>query len=154
MAAPARDSRSPARQCDGSCRNARADETLGVFYRVERAGAGWLSDGGGPFGFDITLALLVDDLIREYSCDAVTETGCFLGDTATYLARRYPGLPVYSCDNDPACASFTAHRVAGYPNAEIVCADSPSLVAKVAARHDRPLFFLDAHWDQQWPLTQ
>jgi hypothetical protein len=42
--------------------------------------------------------------------------------------------------------------VAGCANAQVECADSPSLVAEVCARHDRPLFFLDAHWVQQWPL--
>ena len=130
----------------------RTDETLGVFYRVERAGTAYLSDGGGPFGFDITVALMVDDLVREYSCDAIAETGCFLGDTTVYLARRYPDLPVYSCDIDAQYAGFTAHRVAGRANARVECADSPSLVAAVSARHERPLFFLDAHWGQQWPL--
>lgn len=140
------------RSDDAGRRAAQVDATLGVFYRVERAGVAWLSDGGGPFGFDITVALLVDDLVRAYSCDVVAETGCFLGDTSTYLARRYPELPVYACDNDAACANFTTHRVADCPNASIVCADSPSVVAAVGARYDRPMFYLDAHWSQEWPL--
>jgi hypothetical protein len=33
------------------------DETVSVFYRTERAGAVRLPDGGGPFGFDIGVAL-------------------------------------------------------------------------------------------------
>jgi hypothetical protein len=60
---------------------AETDLTVGVFYRTGRAGAQRLSDGGGPFGFDIAVALMVDELIREYDCDAVAETGCFAGDT-------------------------------------------------------------------------
>lgn len=128
------------------------DLTVGVFYRTGRAGAPRLSDGGGPFGFDIAVALLVDELIRRYGCDAIAETGCFAGDTTCYLARRYPRLPVYSCDTDPACAAFTAHRVVSCANATVTCEDSPQMLTRVTARHARPLAFLDAHWGAHWPL--
>ncbi len=132
----------------------RTDMTLHAFYCTERAGAARLSDGGGPFGFDVTLALIIDDLVAEYSCDAIAETGCFVGDTTTYLARRYPRLPIYSCDNDAWCASFTQHRLAHHRNVTVECADSPSLVTAVVARHELPLFYLDAHWGDQWPLAR
>ena len=130
------------------------DETVSVFYRTERAGACRLSDGGGPFGFDITVALIAGDLIARYGCDAVAETGCFLGDTTAYLARRYPDLPVYSCDTDPGCAAFTARRLRDCPNAVITCEDSPRMLARVNSGHERVLAFLDAHWGQRWPLPE
>lgn len=133
---------------------AEIDLTVSVFYRTGRAGAQRLSDGGGPFGFDIAVALTVDELIRGYDCDAVAETGCFAGDTTFYLARRYPGLPVYSCDIDPGCAAFTACRLAGCANATVTCEDSPQMLARVTARHARPLAFLDAHWGGRWPLAE
>ena len=132
---------------------AETDLTVSAFYRTGRAGAQRLSDGGGPFGFDIAVALMVDDLVRRYDCDALAESGCFVGDTTSYLARRYPGLPVYSCDTDPACAAFTARRLARCPNATVSCEDSPAMLARVAARHTRPLAFLDAHWGDRWPLA-
>lgn len=131
---------------------AETDLTVGVFYRTGRAGAQRLPDGGGPFGFDIAVALMVDELIRAYGCDAVAETGCFAGDTTLYLARRYPRLPVYSCDIDRGWAAFTARRLGGYPNAEVTCEDSRGMLARVASRHARPLAFLDAHWGEDWPL--
>jgi hypothetical protein len=131
---------------------AEIDLTVNVFYRTGRAGALRLSDGGGPFGFDIAVALLVDELIRGYDCDAIAETGCFAGDTTFYLARRYSRLPVYACDIDPACAAFTARRLAGCPNTAVTCEDSPRMLARVVARHTRPLAFLDAHWGENWPL--
>jgi hypothetical protein len=132
---------------------AEIDLTVSLFYRTGRAGAQRLSDGGGPFGFDIAVALMVDELIRHYGCDAITETGCFAGDTTFYLARRYPHLPVYSCDIDREYAAFTARRLAGSPNAEVTCEDSPGMLARVASRHVRPLAFLDAHWGEDWPLV-
>lgn len=128
------------------------DLTVNVFYRVGRAGAARLSDGGGPFGFDIAVALLVDELIRSYGCDAIAETGCFLGDTTLYLARRYPDLPVYACDIDPGPATFTAMRLTDCRNATVTCEDSPRMLARVTANHVRPLAFLDAHWGADWPL--
>jgi hypothetical protein len=131
---------------------AELDRTVSAFYRTGRAGARRLSDGGGPFGFDIAFALIVDELIREYGCDAIAETGCFAGDTTSYLARRYPSLPVYSCDIDQGCAAFTARRLAGCLNAEVTCEDSPGMLARVASCHARPLAFLDAHWGGNWPL--
>jgi len=128
------------------------EETVSVFYRTVRAGACRLSDGGGPFGFDIVLALIADDLITGYGCDAIAETGCFLGDTTAYLARRYPDLPVYTCDTDPGYCAFTRRRLAACPNASVTCEESPQMLARVTGEHSRVLAYLDAHWGPSWPL--
>jgi hypothetical protein len=133
----------------------RQDETgrtAAVFYRTWRAGACRLSDGGGPFGFDIAVALLAGELIGGYGCDAIAETGCFLGDTTAYLARRYPHLPVYTCDVSPEFCAFTARRLAACPNVAVTCEDSPAMLARVCAAHQRTFTFLDAHWGKDWPL--
>jgi hypothetical protein len=129
------------------------DLTVNVFYRTGRAGVVRLSDGGGPFGFDIAVALLVDEIIRGYRCVAFAETGCFAGDTTSYLARRYPGLPVYACDIDPGSAAFTARRLMKHTNAVVTCEDAPLMLARVGAAHARPLAYLDAHWGDRWPLA-
>jgi len=135
--------------------DARAAQILGHFYRTVRAGQLGMTDGGGPFGFDVTVALLVDDLVRAYQCDAIVESGCYLGDTTDYLARAYPALPVAACDIWPAHAAFTARRLAKGRNATVTCQDSPELVAAAASRYRRPLFFLDAHGGAGgWPLAR
>ena len=75
-----------------------SDNVYRHFYRIMRPGASELSDGGGPFGFDITTALEFDFLIERYGCDAVIEAGCNVGDTTEYLARAYrrlQGRPAY-----------------------------------------------------------
>lgn len=125
-----------------------------TFYTTERAGAVRLADGGGPFGFDITLALLVDDLVRLFAVDSLVETGCHLGDTTSYLARLYPDLPISTCDVNAGYVAFTRHRLAGCPNVETHLMDSAALVARVNARGDLPLYFLDAHWEPSWPLRE
>ncbi|MET7335973.1 hypothetical protein [Nonomuraea sp. NPDC005650] len=133
---------------------AQVELTLQVFYTTVRAGQAGLSDGGGPFGFDIHTALLVDDLLSDFSCDAIVETGCFLGDTTEYLARRYPNMPVRTCDVVQQHADFTRHRVAELPNADVSWRDSPLLVEEASRTYQRPLLFLDAHWAESWPLER
>ena len=124
------------------------------FYRVERHGAAGLSDGGGPFGFDIIAALQADHLIERYGCDAIVETGCHRGDTTAYLAQRYSGLPVLTCDIDAERAGATAQRLAGHANVSVRHADSPDVVREAAGRFKRPFYYLDAHGGEDWPLAR
>ncbi|MFJ2087539.1 hypothetical protein ACIOBK_33780 [Micromonospora chokoriensis] len=128
------------------------DELMLTFYRVPRAGAVRLSDGGGPFGFDIHAAIAIDFLVRAYSCDAIIETGCFVGDTTEYLARRYPDLPVMACDINPSHAEFTRFRLATLPAVTVLTGDSAALLPDLLAHVHRPLVYLDAHWGTRWPL--
>ncbi|MEV0035521.1 hypothetical protein [Streptomyces sp. NPDC050804] len=125
---------------------------LRSFYTVPRVGQERLSDGGGPFGFDITTALQVDFLIGAYACDGVVETGCFLGDTTDYLSRMYADLPVRTCDIDPRSAGFTRQRLRRRDNVEVYQGDSGDLMPTLLAGLERPLVYLDAHWNTRWPL--
>lgn len=131
-----------------------AEQVYAVFYRCPRLAFEELSDGGGPFGFDITAALEFDLLIEQYGCDAIFETGCNLGDTTLYLARRYPDIPLFSCDISERHAEFTRQRLAFSANATIEHLDSPLLIERHAVRFQRPIFYLDAHWYEDWPLER
>ncbi|MEU0030837.1 hypothetical protein [Streptomyces sp. NPDC006335] len=130
------------------------DGILATFYTTERAGAFRLSDGGGPFGFDITTALQVDYLIRSYGCDGIVETGSFLGDTASYMAARYPHLPLRTCDVSGNYASFARARLAPHTNAAVLTGNSADLLPDMIAGMRRPFVYLDAHWYDVWPLQQ
>jgi hypothetical protein len=132
----------------------RMSEILACFYRVERVGAVRLSDGGGPFGFDVHTALLFEELVVAYRPAAIVETGCFLGDTTAYLAAAYSGIPIFTCDIDASAAQFTANRLRGNDHVTVKHRDSPRLVTEVSERHSPVLFFLDAHWGEQWPLAR
>ena len=131
------------------------------FYSTARLGARGLpgddesfrpNDGGGPFGFDITMALQVDYLINSLECDALIETGCYLGDTTTYLANTYPKLHLISCDIDSRYVDFTRQRLRGREHAQVYATSSPEVVALACERFARPFFYLDAHWGDPWPL--
>lgn len=122
------------------------------FYRVPRLAAAELSDGGGPFGFDITTALEVDYLIAKYRCDAILETGCNVGDTTWYLGRTYPKLKVVTCDVKPEYTAAVTKRCAELPNVTVEALDSRAMLERWAGKFERPLFYLDAHWYEDWPL--
>jgi len=130
----------------------RLTSLLLTFYTTARLGQEQLSDGGGPFGFDITTALQVDFLVDAYGCDGIVETGCFLGDTTEYLANRYPQLPVRTCDVAENHAAFTRHRLKQHQNATVLHGDSADLLPSLLDGLDRPLLYLDAHWREAWPL--
>lgn len=135
-----------------------SDETLAdiyqIFYKIPRAGAVGLSDGGGPFGFDIHVALQVDYLVRSYGCDSIVETGCFLGDTTAYLAMRYPQLPVLTCDVNSSHASFTRIRTSEAENVTVIDGDSGIILRSLLRPFQRPFVYLDAHWGPDWPLSR
>lgn len=130
----------------------RLASLLLTFYTTPRLGQEQLSDGGGPFGFDITTALQIDFLIDSYGCDGIVETGCFLGDTTEYLANRYPQLPIRTCDVVENHAAFTQHRVADRQNVTVFHGDSAALLPSLLCGLNRPLVYLDAHWLDKWPL--
>ena len=122
------------------------------FYRVERCGVLRLSDGGGPLGFDIHAALQIDYLIGRFECDAIFETGTFLGDTLVYLADRYQDMPVYSCEISKEYFLFSKQRVSVFSNVEISNECTTSMLSKHANKYRFPFFYLDAHWQDYWPL--
>lgn len=125
-----------------------------TFYSVSRAGAPFLSDGGGPFGFDIHCALMVDELIRSFDIDGIIETGSCVGDTTAYLAKAYPHLPVWSCELDPQRAAVAQYRTKLLNNATVEFGDSSELLPAVLSRFSRPLVYLDAHWGASWPIPR
>lgn len=128
------------------------------FYTVPRLGARAidgvlpLSDLGGPFGFDVHAAIAFDHLVDVYAPDAIIETGSHVGDTTEYLARTYPHLPVHSCDLNPVHVDVARRRTRRLPNCHVTREDSRDLVRRAVGRYARPLFFLDAHWNSDWPL--
>ncbi|MFC4727902.1 hypothetical protein [Coralloluteibacterium thermophilus] len=131
-----------------------AENVYRHFYRTLRLGAAELSDGGGPFGFDVTTALEFDYLIERYDCDVIIETGSNVGDTTEYLARAYPNRTIITCDVVDRYVDLVRRRVGFMPNTIVEKMDSPDLIRKYAPRFRRPLFYLDAHWYDAWPLER
>lgn len=131
-----------------------SDRVYQHFYRVTRHGVSELSDDGGPFGFNITTAIEFDYLLNAYGCDAVIETGCNMGDTTEYLCHAYPHLTIVSCDVVDKYVNFVTNRLARVPNLILEKTDSRDLIERYRNAFQRPMYFLDAHWYEDWPLAR
>ncbi|GIG60590.1 hypothetical protein Lfu02_49620 [Longispora fulva] len=125
-----------------------------AFYSTARAGADLLSDGGGPFGFDIQVAMQMAHLIDSYPVDRIVETGCCRGDTTEFIARAWPDIEVVTCDIDTEHAEFTRLRCRDLPNVTVHTGDSADLIGLLLDGANCPLVYLDAHWRPAWPLGQ
>lgn len=131
-----------------------SDNVYRHFYRIMRLGASELSDGGGPFGFDITTALEFDFLIERYGCDAVIEAGCNVGDTTEYLARAYPQLTIVACDIVDRYVDIARRRTGFMPHVVVEKSDSRATIERYLGQFRCPLYYLDAHWYEDWPLQR
>ncbi len=109
------------------------------------------------FHADRVLQQLVRDLIRSGSVTSFVETGTYLGETTLCVSRMDPGLPVFTCEVNERLHRIARRRLAGRANALAVHAASrdflPGLIERRACG-DRPLFLLDAHWYDDWPLVE
>ena len=121
------------------------------FYQTPRLGMD-MSDGGGAFGFDIHHALEACYLIHHYNCDAILETGTNSGDTTEFLARMFPSLPILTCEIQQKYVDVANIRLKGYDNVKVFLQSSEKFLAQYAHKYNLPFVFLDAHWNDYWPL--
>lgn len=123
----------------------RLDQLVLTFYKNERTPI-MMNDQGGAFGFDIHHALEVDYLIHAYECDAIIETGTFLGDTTKYLSEMYPHLPIISIESNVDFFNASKRKLSNCKNVTLLNESSDLVIKKVSKQFKRPFFYLDAHW--------
>ena len=121
------------------------------FYTTERNGE-MMRDGGGAFGFDIHHALEIDYLIRNYKCDSIIETGTHFGDTTSFLAKTYPHLDIITCETQRNFYDKSKARLSKFDNVEVVYGSSEKVIENYLPDLHFPLIYLDAHWEDYWPL--
>jgi hypothetical protein len=121
------------------------------FYTTKRQSFS-MSDNGGPFGFDIHFALEIDYLIKSYNVDCFFETGTNSGDTTEYLCKTYPHLNIVSCETNLDYFKFAKKRLQNYKNVYLFNESSEAVIAKLNQKFQMTLYYLDAHWNDYWPL--
>ena len=86
---------------------------------------------------------------------SVIETGTNRGDSTCFLADHFPGS-VYTCEIKGLYYRESRCRFRSYQNIQISRGSSPKGLRRLANDlkfGGMPLFFLDAHWYEYWPLN-
>ncbi len=95
----------------------------------------------------------VRGLVRWFGIKTVIETGTWRGYTARKMAEFVD--MVHTIEAHPVTAALARETLAGVENAVVHEGDSGKLLEGIAVRPEAPiLFFLDAHWQEQWPLFE
>ncbi|HEY1684266.1 MAG TPA: hypothetical protein VGG19_05860 [Tepidisphaeraceae bacterium] len=117
-----------------------------------------LDDEAGFHG-DLHILKLVDYLMGY--AEAFIETGTYMAQTATYVARNYPEIPLFTCEPDPKRYADVRAKLVGYPQARAYNQFSPEFLQQSHTAHPElcqqtNLYWLDAHGFgfDNWPLRQ
>jgi hypothetical protein len=121
------------------------------FYTTDRCSFN-VSDGGGPFGFDIHHALEIDYLVRKYNIETIVETGTNMGDTAEYLAKNYSKIKIITTETNTDFFKFSRKRLFKYANVITLNESSEKVVFVENGEKENTLYYFDAHWENYWPL--
>jgi hypothetical protein len=110
------------------------------------------------FHNDGYLLALVDVLAPE--CTMFIETGSAVGETLSYVARRYPHLTCLSCEPDRRAYRHALRNTAALQNVRLYNQTSQQLIERISTEYapaipQRVLCWLDAHGRGfAWPLRQ
>jgi hypothetical protein len=124
------------------------------YTRFPERGNTW----GGPFNGQQKRLEVFLALVSASRPAAIVETGTYLGASTEFMARAV-GLPVYSVEADARNFGFAGMRLRKYRNLELALGDSREFLAsfvehRSAKYSGRPLlFYLDAHWGEDLPLS-
>ncbi len=103
------------------------------------------------FGRDHLLLDQVAEYQRRFSFATAIETGTWKGHTTVALARLFPA--VYTIEVNAERHAATLPRFEAFANVTALCGSSPRVLVDLVSRVEYPLFaFLDAHWQNDWPL--
>ncbi|MEP7305287.1 MAG: hypothetical protein ABJA98_07225 [Acidobacteriota bacterium] len=99
---------------------------------------------------------IFQDILAVAPVEAIVETGTCLGDTTGYMALTSQ-LPVHTCDLNPRFHALAKTRLSEIDSVHLNLLDSRSFLRERARgpMADRLLlFYLDAHWYDDLPLSQ
>jgi len=88
---------------------------------------------------------------------SLVETGTYLGWTTEFFALEFPNIPIYTCETNKLYFKKAKKRLSNYKNVFVYNLSSPIFLKDLVNNNllgDRPLFFLDAHWENECPLKK
>jgi hypothetical protein len=116
-----------------------------------------LNSWGGPFNGQDLRRELFWRVVNELSVEIIVETGTFRATTTEHVAQRFMG-PIYTCEINGRYFEYSKKRLEPFPNVYIERIDSRVFLRhlfKTNALSQRVvLFYLDAHWNGQFPFRE
>jgi hypothetical protein len=97
----------------------------------------------------------VDVVLKSIKPSAFGETGLFQGDTTRYMAYEYPDLSIHSFEINEEFYNSCKVKLKDYPHVHLHLGSSDKALKEALLQRqlgNRPLFYLDAHWYDYWPL--
>ncbi len=106
---------------------------------------------------DPILVKVFEQIGKAMRATSIIETGTFLGSSTSLFAQLFPDIPIYTGEINEVHYRKAQKRLQKFPNVHIFHRNSPEFLKEIIAQKlpgERPLFFLDAHWLDQWPLGE
>ena len=93
-------------------------------------------------------------LKKAYQIDTAVETGTFMGNTTVFLSILFDD--VYTIEIVEKTYTETASNLKDFSNVQCFLGSSDAVLVNLLPKLEgqRTLFYLDAHWEDHWPLRQ
>ena len=106
------------------------------------------------FNRDMIVADTVVQLVKDLNIDCIVETGTYAGKTTAFLAEEFPSLELYTAEVQFETFLIAEKNLKQFSNCKQFCGSSEQILEKLlpTLTGKRVLFYLDAHWQDYWPL--
>lgn len=110
-----------------------------------------------PFNHQQGRREIFDFLVSQIPFSSIIETGTRFGHTTAYMAANFDG-PVYTSEILRQSFLIARERLKHFSNITIEHSDSRLFIQQLAGGthtdQQTPLFYLDAHWEEDLPLAE
>ena len=107
------------------------------------------------FHNDVIFQNTIKEIILSFPISSFIETGTYSGGSTGYIARLKRDIPIFGCEINEKFFKQSKKRLKEFKNVKIIKHSSQKFLKdliKSRSLGSLPLFFLDAHWQNYWPL--
>lgn len=105
----------------------------------------------GSFAGDKHLRNEIEQLVKKFKIKTIIETGTYFGETTKEFSKMVNS--VYSIELNQKNYNRAKENLKGLKNVNLILGDSSKVLDELSVHIDGPvLFFLDAHWEDYWPI--
>ncbi len=94
---------------------------------------------------------------KEINATSIVETGTFLGYSTSLMAEQFPKLPIFTTEINKTNFKKATSFLSKFKNISLYNQTSTKFLEfliKEKKLGKNPLFFLDAHWLDHWPIEE